>query len=426
MKKEDLQKSKSFCIMPWVHLATDPSGRCRICCLSTKQIKDDSGRPYNLGYDDIKEIYNSESLKSARQKMLNGERIEECKRCWNEEDNGGYSQRQTLSEIAINEYPEIVDMISKGLANNYEVEHDPVYYDFRFGNLCNLKCRSCGPLNSSQIAKEYKKLHAETGKKWAYVDLELDSINEWYQTDKFKENVYRNIKDVKKIYFTGGEPTLVEENYELMKRLISEGVAKNVHLQFNTNMTNVRDDFYTLIQEFKTVEIAISIEGYGVIQEYLRYPSKWSQIEKNIRRMADMPENIVMFTTPVVQSVNLEYMVDFFKFVEEINTEKGCYRIRMLPIILENPRKLSAHILPNRYKQECFEKIKQFVKTCKNFNTDLHFMGRYNHLKAICSTDEYDLNLLKSFKDFTAILDNNRKQSLSEVNTKLWKIIEDV
>lgn len=426
MKKEDLQKSKSFCIMPWVHLATDPNGNCRMCCLSYKHLKDEDGKTYNLGHDDIEEIYNSKSIRDAREQMLNDERISECHKCWTEEDTGGLSQRQTFNQIALEEYPEIIDIVKSGKEDEYKVNHDPMYYDFRFGNLCNLKCRSCGPLNSSQIAKEYKIIHKETNTGWSYVDPKLDNINEWYQTNKFKDNVYRNIQDVKKIYFTGGEPTIVEENYRLMQRLIDEGVAKNVHLQFNTNMTNTRDDFYEMIQEFKSVEIGISIEGYGKIQEYLRYPSKWSQIEKNIRRMAEMPKNIIMFACPVVQSVNLEYIIDFFEFIESINKEHNYYRIRMLPIIMTNPRKMTANILPLEYKKECFTQIKDFVQNSKNFMSDHHFMGRYNNIEAICLEDEYDKEKLRQFRDHSIILDKVRKQSLQDVNPTLWEIIKDV
>jgi pyruvate-formate lyase-activating enzyme len=426
MKKEDLQKSKSFCLMPWVHLATEPNGRCKICCLSNKHITDDNDKVFNLGYDDIGDIYNSKSIREVREKMLNGERISECAKCWREEDNGGLSQRQTLNQIALNEYPKIEDIINKSIENDYAVDHDPMYYDFRFGNLCNLKCRSCGSLNSSQILKEHKQINKAENYNIFGIDPELDDINDWYQTNKFKDNIYKNIKDVKKIYFTGGEPTLVEENYKLMERLISEGVAKNVHLTFNTNMTNIREDFYNLIQEFKNVEIAISIEGYGNIQEYLRHPSKWTQIEKNIRRMADMPKNIIMFACPVVQSVNLEYMVDFFKFTESINLAKGYYRIRMLPIVLTDPRKLSADILPLEYKKECFEKIKEFVESCENFKKDEHFMGRYNNIKAVCESDDYDKKQLLKFKYYTELLDKYRNENLKDVNPRLWEIVNNV
>lgn len=421
MKKEDLLKSESFCIMPWVHVATDPDGTTRICCLSAKRIDIDN-KLANLGHNTVEEIFNSDYIKDVRKKMLSGEKIAECSTCWKQETNNGISQRQTFTEQWLNDFPEVVDLVnSEGVA-----DYKPKYYDFRFGNLCNLKCRSCGSLNSSQLYKENKELYKQHNVDFFGKDKKYGLLNDWYKTETFRKNVYDNLQDVKKIYFTGGEPTLVEENYELMRKMIAIGVAKDVALTFNTNMTNLKEEFYELIQQFKHVEIAISIEGYDKIQEYLRYPSKWSQIETNIRRMADMPENIWMFAVPVIQSVNLEYAVEFFEFIQSINREKGYYRIALLPIILDNPSKLSAHILPLDYKQSCMDKIKDYVSSQEWLLNDPHFIGRYNNIKAVCDIDGYNPELLKEFKHFTNVLDKHRKQSLRNVNPGLWEIIEHV
>lgn len=421
MKKEDLLESKSFCIMPWIHLATDPNGATRLCCLSKKNIKS-NGKKTNLGSNSIQEIYNSDYIKEARQEMLKGNRIQECSHCWNQEDTGGLSQRQVFTEQWLNEMPELAKIVNyQGIARQ-----DPIYYDFRFGNLCNLKCRSCGTLNSSQLYKENKDLIKLYDADLFYDDPNVELINDWYKTDIFKNNVYSNIDKIKKIYFTGGEPTLVEENYELMRTMVDKDIAKDVTLTFNTNMTNLKDEFYDLIQQFKHVEIAISIEGYGKIQEYLRYPSKWTQIEKNIRRMADMPENIWMFAVPVMQSVNLEYAVEFFEFIQSINNEKGYYRIAILPIVLDDPYKLSMHILPLEYKKQCLSEIKEYVDTQEWLLNDIHFMGRYKNIIAACETDKFNKDEIEKFKNFTAILDKHRSQSLKEVNPNLWEIVNNV
>jgi|TARA_B110000285_G_scaffold75636_1_gene87126 MoaA/NifB/PqqE/SkfB family radical SAM enzyme len=421
MKKEELLESKSFCIMPWVHLATDPNGENRICCLANKNIKINKKKT-NLGYDKIADIFNSDYIKEVRKEMLNGNKIKECTACWDAEEAGGLTQRQVFTKQWLDDMPELVNTIN----NDGNVEYDPMYYDFRFGNLCNLKCRSCGSLNSSQLYKENKqliKLHDIDF--WGNAP-ELELINDWYKTETFKNNVYTNIDGVRKIYFTGGEPTLVDENYQLMRRMIELDVAKNVSLTFNTNMTNLKDEFYDLIQQFKHVEIAISIEGYGKIQEYLRFPSKWSQIEKNVRRMANMPKNIWMFAVPVVQSVNLEYIIDFFKFIQSINEEMGYYRIALLPIVLDNPAKLSMDILPLEYKQQCFDKLNSYVQTQEWLLNDPHFTGRFNNIKNVCNRDGHNTNLLTEFKKFSIILDKHRKQNLQDVNPKLWEILQNV
>lgn len=426
MKKE-LLESKSFCIMPWVHLATEPNGDVKICCLSSKRIRS-TDKNFNLGNDDVIDIYNSEQIRKNRKHMLEGIRIPECGHCWREEDAGGFSQRQGVTEQWLHEYPELYDIIEEGAKNNYHVEHAPMYYDFRFGNLCNLKCRSCGSLNSTQINKEYKDLSTKYPNTTFFFDSgeKYELLNDWYKTDQFNKNVYNNIDKIKKIYVTGGEPTLIEENYKIMEKIVELGRAKEVTIMFNTNMTNLRDDFYELIVKFKNVEMCISIEGYGEIQEYLRYPSNWNQIDKNIRRLASLPSHVQIFAVPVIQSVNLEYTTDFWKYVEEINNEYGYYRIRLLPILLDSPAMSDLSILPLEYKLKCLAKLEEYVRKAKYIMEDPHFVGRYNNIKAKCEKDSYNPNLLKRFKEFTNILDKNREQSLKLVNPRLYEILENV
>lgn len=427
MNKDDLKNIKSFCIMPWVHLATEPSGEVKICCLSNKKIKDKNIN-YNLGNDDVLEIYNSNELRNVRKNMLEGKRIDECSHCWREEDAGGLSQRQSMTEQWLNDYSDLIDIINQGIENEYKVDHAPMYYDFRFGNLCNLKCRSCGSLNSTQINKEYTHLKKEYPTTTFFTDSgeKYENLNDWYNSDQFKKNVYDNIDKIRKIYVTGGEPTLIDENYKIMQKLVEIGRAKDVSIMFNTNMTNLRDDFYELIVKFKNVEMCISIEGYGDIQEYLRHPSNWKQIDKNIRKLASLPRNVQIFAVPVVQSVNLDYIVDFFKYIESINDEYSFYRIRMLPILLDFPEMSSLSILPLEYKLKCLSKIEEYLKNSKYFMDDPHFVGRYNNIKSKCEKDLYNPALLKKFKNFTDILDMSRNQSLQLVNPDLYEILKNV
>lgn len=427
MKQEDLTNSKSFCIMPWVHLATEPNGDVKICCLSKKRIGANNTN-LNLGKNDVIDIYNSEQVRKNRKHMLEGIRIPECGHCWREEDAGGLSQRRGVTEQWLREYPELIEMIEESVKNDYHVTHAPMYYDFRFGNLCNLKCRSCGSLNSTQINKEYKELKETYPNTTFFFDSgeKYETLNDWYKTEQFYNNVYNNIDKIRKIYVTGGEPTLIEENYKIMEKIVELDRAKEVTIMFNTNMTNLRDDFYDLIIKFKNVEMCISIEGYGEIQEYLRYPSNWKQIDKNIRRLASLPLHVQIFAVPVIQSVNLEYTVDFWKYVEDINNEYGHYRIRLLPILLDSPVMSDLGILPLDYKLQCLSKLEEYTKTAKYIMDDPHFVGRYNNLKAKCSSDLYNPTLLKRFKEFTDILDKNRGQSLKLVNPSLYEILENV
>lgn len=425
--KDDLNKSESFCIMPWVHLATEPTGEVKICCLAKDRIRDENNKRYNLGYTDVNEIYNSAHFKDIRKRMFNGEKIGQCSHCWKEEDAGGISQRIGFTNEWLNNHPDLINLINLSALDDFSVDYAPMYYDFRFGNLCNLKCRSCGSLSSSQLNKEYKELKEKYPN--TFFDDSggyYDSINDWYQTDQFKNNVYDNIESIRKIYVTGGEPTLIEENYRIMEKLVELDRAKDVVVSFNTNMTNLRNDFYDLIVNFKQVEMCISIEGYGDIQEYLRFPSKWKQLDKNIRKLASLPQHVMIFAVPVIQNVNLEYATDFWNYIESINAEHKCYRIRLLPIVLDSPQMLDFTYLPKDYKLECLEKMHKFVDNAPNLQNDPHFMGRFNHIQTQCHSDSYDPEKLQMFKKYTTILDAQRGQSLQLVNPSLQRIIDNV
>jgi sulfatase maturation enzyme AslB (radical SAM superfamily) len=303
-----------------------------------------------------------------------------------------------------------------------------MYYDFRFGNLCNLKCRSCGSLNSTQINKEYRELKQQYPSTSFFLDSgeKFDTLNDWYNTDQFKNNIYNHIDKIKKIYITGGEPTLIDENYKILNKLVEIDHAKNVTIMFNTNMTNLRDDFYELIVKFKHVEMCISIEGFGEVQEYLRYPANWNQIDKNIKKLASLPLNISIFAVPVIQSVNLKTITDFFKYIEDINNDYGFYRVRLLPIMLDSPQYLDLTILPTEYKIKCMAAIDEYLQTSNHFMNDVHFVGRLNHLRTKCQEEKYNPELLQRFKQFTEILDKERKQDLSKINPSLYSIIQNV
>jgi len=428
MNKQDLLESESFCIMPWVHLATEPNGEVKICCLSSKRLKDNTNKRFNLGSDDVTQIHNGDEIKDVRKRMLGGERVAECGHCWKEEDSGGLSQRKSVTAQWLTDFPELLEYIERGVQNQFHVDSTPMYYDFRFGNLCNLKCRSCGSLNSTQINKEYKELKQQYPSTSFFLDSgeKFDTLNDWYNTDQFKNNIYNHIDKIKKIYITGGEPTLIDENYKILNKLVEIDHAKNVTIMFNTNMTNLRDDFYELIVKFKHVEMCISIEGFGEVQEYLRYPANWKQIDKNIKKLASLPLNISIFAVPVIQSVNLETITDFFKYIEDINNDYGFYRVRLLPIMLDSPQYLDLTILPTEYKIKCMTAIDEYLQTSNHFMNDVHFVGRLNHLRTKCQEEKYNPELLQRFKQFTEILDKERKQDLRKINPSLYSIIQNV
>ena len=418
--------NNSCCALPFMHVQSEPDGRIKLCCLAKNYVRDNSEKPYNFGTDKIETFFNSDYMKNIRKDMLNNVQVSDCRGCYEEEAAGGISQRQVYTKEWIQKDPTIADDIINSEANDYHVEPKIKYFDFRFGNMCNLKCRSCGPINSIQLLKESREIeHPDVRKFFLYNEHEIDNINDWYQTPMFMENFRNQESNLRQIYFTGGEPTIIEQNYELLQDLVDSGKASQVSLIFSTNMTNIQERFIKLIEQFEKVTFLASCEGYGEVQEYLRFPAKWSVFEKNIKRLAELdPHKTVIMCTPVVQSVNLDRMVDFFAWIETINDQYGYARIQILPIVLTFPKHLDLEILPYDMKQRSLEKLETFVQQTSRLNNNIHFMGRMNMIRDKCNKDSYDPQALIKFRTFTMMLDKHREQSLATVNPELYNLLQ--
>ena len=402
----------SYCVLPWLGISVDPDGSIKPCCVSTDFIKKSDGKPYNLGSDDIEDIYNSTDFINIRQSMLAGEKISACDVCHNNEKNNGYSMRLRFNQ----KWKELT--FTDSIA-----ETKIKYFDLRFGNLCNLLCRSCNPKNSSQIQREMQELKHTNILSYVGNSYEQD-INQWYHTEIFDKNMENQSENIEWFYITGGEPTLIEKNLEYLEKLIETGRSKSITLAINTNMTNSKSKFYKLLKEFKTVVCSPSIDGYKDMQEYIRYPSNWNQIHDNFKKILDVGPNVLIFPSPVVQITNLGKIVELFEYFEDFNrTAKKCI-VDIAPIILQNPDHLSVSCLPVNYKIECWNRIDDWIKTKCQYQGQM-FYSRMNSLKNLCYESGTPHRLI-DYKIHNTILDENRNQKLADVNLELYNLIESL
>jgi MoaA/NifB/PqqE/SkfB family radical SAM enzyme len=399
--------NNSYCVLPWVSITVDPDGSIKPCCVSQDFIKKPTGEKFNLGFDKIEDIVNSKDLVEIRQKMLAGEKVAGCSQCYQHEEYGGKSQRLQYNQ-----------MFPLKFSQSHVERTDIKYFDLRLGNLCNLNCRSCSPKNSSQFSKEINELHNTNITKFHEI-LPL-TIDTWYESDVFMDNIDSQLKNIKLLYLTGGEPTIIKKNFEILNKLISTGFSKNITVMINSNMTNLNSDFYEILDEFKSVIFFASIDGTGPIQEYLRYPSDWNQIDNNITKLIKRA-NIKIHPTPVIQTTNLNKIVDLFEYFENFNISANKSIVEMMPIVLENPKYLDLLYLPLDYKLMCWERIEKFIKNCK-FQSPL-FFNKMKALKNKCLLDSVDLEYLNLYKEYNTILDINRNQKLSDINPELYTIL---
>lgn len=408
-------ESKTICPLPWVNISSDTDGSVRLCCISNQYVMKDSTTKYNLGYDTINDIINSNYLKSVRTDMLNGIPVKGCNKCYQAEKNNSKSYRQEN----INLYKNNTTFIKK-IEQSIKGDIQPTveYFDLRYGNLCNLSCRSCYPGASSQFNKDVIELKENTDIH-KFHNINLTDFNSWYETEIFENNIQSQLSNITDYYCTGGEPTLIEKNFEILNKMIITGNSVNCTLKINTNLTNTKRDFYSLFKSFKKVILMMSIDGYGDMQEYLRYPSRWSVITNNIEKLLSMDlSNLKLIITPVIQKTNLGYITELFEYIENINKKYNKCVILIYPIILSDPSYLNFNYLPLTYKLSCYEKIDSWVQRNCVYQDDT-FKSRIGLVKSLCIQEVDYVDSIKSYFEFTDIFDQKRAQNISILNPEL-------
>jgi len=289
-----------FCILPWISLEASPVGTVRPCCLAEEEIVDNYGDKFQLSTADFKEIQDSDYMCDLRSEFLFGLQPETCRKCWAVEDAGGTSKRMhTLDRLKHMDVGERWSQHAKPL----------MFLDLKLGNICNLKCRICGSWSSSQYATEELKFTKDKKTSFHYEMLKSGSWprenqNFWTQIDSC-------LNDIRYIEFTGGEPFLIQEHFDMLQGIVDRGIAHQVEIHYNTNGTQYPEQAEHIWKHFKTVEIALSIDDLGDRFEYQRTNAKWAEVCANLDRFRDLKEihsNIRLQICTTVNVFNVYYI----------------------------------------------------------------------------------------------------------------------
>ena len=209
------------------------------------------------------DFINDENFKRIREQWNDGEWPDECSYCRTAEDRGDRSRRHgsiEWEEVNLNDGVDYTDKILK--------------IDYWTGNNCNLRCAICGPRFSVAWQKE----------------LGIEKQKRVTQTNKFWKTL--DVDEVKWVHFNGGEPMLVDEHWELLKKIKNK---ENVVLNYNTNASVLpKPELVDLWSQFKLVVLDFSIDDIGKRFEYQRYPAKWEKIVENLFWFREqMPVNVM-------------------------------------------------------------------------------------------------------------------------------------
>ena len=291
-----------FCVLPWVSLEASPIGTLRPCCLADDEIVDNNGNKFELSAASFLEIQTSNHMRDLRTEFLTGQQPKTCRKCWNEEDSGRTSKRMhTLDRL-------------KHVLNDDQWSTDAkplMFLDLKLGNICNLKCRICGSWSSSQFAGEEISFlpRAEQKSSYAYKMLRAgawprENLHFWSEIDLV-------INDIRYIEFTGGEPFMIDQHFDMLQHIVDRGIAHQVEIHYNTNGTLFPDRGPDIWKHFKTIEVAFSIDDIGPRFEYQRSNASWGTVKENVNRFRIMREhmpNLQLQCCTTVNVFNVRYL----------------------------------------------------------------------------------------------------------------------
>ena len=431
--QEDNPYSPTFCVYPWMEMLVGPNHGAKICCIARNDIQSPDGRYYNNIEYTLEELWNCDGIRSVREKMLKGEKVKECSYCYYQESIGMQSYRQSFNQhwFSTPQGKEIHRRVEKSKRENFYVDSTPLYLDIRPGNKCNLKCRMCNPGNSSKIFQEQeellkqKKLNSElieTG----YFGKHGKEVSEWHKNPDLWKTIDQWLPNIRKFYFTGGEPTLIEKNWQIIDRAIEGDFAKDIVLDFNINCTYVPDRLLRTFDHFSHICLNLSVDGFGSVQEYIRYPSKWKTIERNISKILNArTENVEVWFSPVIQVYNILRLTEFFEW-RDILCEKFETNIRWSLIICTTPEFLDIASLPQgEVRKAALSEIKRYKqriqkKQCHSFVDGLKSVEYILENKFLENTQ---LNG-KRFFEYTKVLDEHRGNDFSKSFPRLNKLLK--
>jgi MoaA/NifB/PqqE/SkfB family radical SAM enzyme len=290
---------KTICMLPWISVEASPMGTVRPCCMAHEEITDELGNKYDLNKTDLETAYHSKYMQDLRQQFRAGKKPATCNRCWDEEAAGRDSKR-IHSQVRLKELYSQVDW-----AND---NPDQLWFvDLKLGNICNLKCRICGSWSSSKWAEEELAYMPKEFNKKEHIAYTWLKQGAWpRKTETFWDNMRALLPNIRYFEFTGGEPWMIQEHFELLEFAVEHGYGKNIDIHYNTNATQAPDRLIPLLDKLGRVDIAFSIDNVGDRFEYERYGAKWLDANNIIDATHGLQQKYPNVTTQLCFTINIQ------------------------------------------------------------------------------------------------------------------------
>ena len=394
-----LKDSKHFCMMPWIHMHFWPNGNVIPCCVA------DTGLPVgNTNHSSLLEIWNGQSMRELRQRMLADAPSPSCKRCYEQQEAGVY----TLRKHANTEFAHHAQRLDSTLADGTVPEINMAYLDVRFSNICNLRCRTCCHDLSSGWYDDWRAMHPE------YDQPRLLNIN---RTGDFWSQLEPYLNQTEEVYFAGGESLMTAEHYRILDHWIATGHT-DVRIRYTTNFTVLdykQRDLFELWKHFSNVSVSASLDASGARAEYLRKNLVWTDIVANRERMMQSVPDVEFRITPTVSLMNVLHLPDFQReWVELGLLQPDKLRLN----ILDQPEHSSVKSLPAALKDTVRQKIADHLRWLSQHPVDDEQLESWQSVITFMDSADHSHHL-KDFYADTAKLDRLRHENFWAVFPEL-------
>jgi len=400
----------------------------------------ENGKPINFSNTDPMTAWNSEYMRNVRLTMIDGKVPASCTKCFAEESKGVVSKRMWETSTWMERGTNPSDLLNETKADG-TVKEQLKYLDLRLGHTCNIKCVMCSPHDSSKWVKDWKVLEPQLQDPEVKRQMQWDKgsfDNKWHENEIFWDQLYKQIPYLEEVYFAGGEPLMIAEHKKFIEEIVRSGYNKKIRLRYNTNGILVDEELIDLWKNFELVKVGVSMDAAGARNNYIRYPTDWDTVERNLHMLDNTPDNIRPSIATALQIFNIKHLPDFIHWkvssnFRKVNTEDikgikaggGLVNMHLLYI----PTFLSIQILPKEDKEEIrdlFLKFKGWLEVNHNSQGfwDINPYGwrRWeailNHMDAADNS-----HLLPGFKEYVNKLDAIRGVNAKDVFPELAHLL---
>lgn len=393
----------SRCVNPYLNLSVTTDGSVRPCCMSTRKYNTDNDQT-TVNNASILEFWNSKSRHEMISALDSGHKIPECEVCWKEERAGKKSKRIRDNEIYKN----------KQLA----IDMRPVVVDLSMSNLCNIKCRICSPIHSTQwVTEQAQILSPNNLKKFTTLEKWIPFKESFKETnDFFWKDIVELLPSAERLDFAGGEPFYIDKHWDIVKLCVENNWSKNQCIHYNTNGTIFPEKQIHLLDQFKTVDIQISTDGLFEKFEYLRHGAEWNKVEQVIDQFLSVKSaGKANWTIGVCLSVSMFNILDFFEIYEYYNS-KG---LSVYVNIVYDHRGIKC--LPEPVKQIIIDKLSKTKSKWDNYQWEENQNMIINHMR---NTAYCEQTWKESWFEIK-LRDKIRKESFESTFPDLYNLLKE-